>query len=86
MPEAPEALTGVSLLRRALPGVEEFIVAWQKDNLTPSCGFFRRLSPGSSFSGLEAPGNSCQHTTENSNGGFGAQTCEDLFFFKLQCP
>lgn len=32
MPEAPEALTGVSLLRRALPGVEEFIVAWRKDN------------------------------------------------------
>lgn len=24
--EAPEALTGVSLLRRALPGIEEFIV------------------------------------------------------------
>ena len=40
MPEAPEALTGVSLLRRALPGVEEFIVAWRKDILTPSCGGF----------------------------------------------
>ena len=38
VPEAPEALTGVSLLRRALPGVEEFIVAWRKDILTPSCG------------------------------------------------
>ena len=67
VPEAPEALTGVSLLRRALPGVDEFIVAWRKDILTPSCG------------GVQLTGQHIQYrSTDTANGGFGAQRSKDL--------
>ena len=44
--QAPEALTGVSLLRRALPGIEEFIAAWREDELrrvARDCQWFNRL-------------------------------------------